>query len=64
MRNDFAHEVEGRPKGKIDRALEIFALHVGQRPDFDHARIVDQHIDGAETINDFFNRRLDLRTIE
>src|ERR1700686_478503 len=52
------------PEMQVHGALEIFALHVLERADFDDARVVDHHVETAEVIDDSLHGVVDLRGIE
>jgi hypothetical protein len=46
------------------RAIVIFAAHVIERTDFDHAGVVDQDINPVEMIDDFPDSGLNLIAVE
>jgi hypothetical protein len=49
---------------QLHALLEIFALHVFERPDFDDARVIDQNVDLAKALESLLDSRLNLRAIE
>ena len=49
---------------QLHRALEIFALHVLEQPDFDDPGVIDQNIERAEVVDDIADCLFDLRAIE
>jgi hypothetical protein len=49
---------------QLHRALEVFALHVLERADFDDAGVVDENVDGSEMRQNRSDSFFDLRAIE
>ena len=49
---------------QLHGAIEIFAVHVIERTDFDDAGVVDQDVDFAEAIDSCPDSGVNLRAIE
>ena len=64
VRDGVHHQSERRPEMQIHRALEILAMHVIERANFDDACVVDDDIEAAEIIDDLLNGGVNLRAIQ